>query len=176
VPETVLHNGELTPLVQAMHQTMLASHGVGLAANQVGITRQLLVIADRARATALLSQELLTARQREPVAFYALANPTYEVVGYEHATWFEGCLSVPGYTAAVRRPLRLRVRGADPIGGERVEFEATGWHARIMQHEIDHLRGILYVDRMYPRSFMTKEHYGQRFANSTASQIADAFE
>ena len=76
-----------------------------------------------------------------------MINPTVELIGEERAMAWEGCLSIPGLRAAVPRATRIRYRGVD-CDGKLTEREATGFHARIVQHEYDHLDGILYTMRM----------------------------
>jgi peptide deformylase len=91
------------------------------------------------------------------VPFHVIINPRLTPVGEEEVEHFEGCLSVTGYTAMVVRARRVRVECLDGRGEPRV-IDASGWYARILQHEIDHLEGDLYVDRMDPRTFMTLEN------------------
>ena len=97
-------------------------------------------------------------RQRHPVPFQVLANPKLTIETPENVEFFEGCLSVAGFTAIVPRATRVRVEYLDeqaqPQG-----VVAEGWYARILQHEIDHLQGTLYLDRMDTRSFTTVENY-----------------
>lgn len=138
-------------LIESMRETMYAAPGVGLAAPQIGLGLELAVIEDRAELLARMAPEELAARGRRPVPFQVLINPRIRTSGAE-AEFFEGCLSVPGYSAVVPRALVVEVDCLDHRG-EPVSFRAEGWHARIVQHEVDHLRGILYVDRMRTRSF-----------------------
>ena len=97
------------------------------------------------------SDEHALAREREPLPYRVLVNPSYEAVrdqtGAEvHSSFYEGCLSVDGYTAVVARARQVHLTGLDEHGAE-VDELVTGWSARIVQHEIDHLRGTLYLDR-----------------------------
>jgi peptide deformylase len=84
-------------------------------------------------------------REREPVPFRVLVNPRYEPVGGERAAFEEGCLSVPGYAAVVARHRRVHLLGQDERGSA-LDEELVGWPARIVQHETDHLGGVLYLD------------------------------
>lgn len=145
-------------LIEAMAETMRDAPGVGLAAPQVGLSVRLAVIEDRAEYQASLSAESLEGREREPVPFHVIINPRLVPVGEELVEHFEGCLSVTGYTAMVTRARRVRVECLDARGEPRV-IDASGWYARILQHEIDHLQGDLYVDRMDPRTFMTVDNH-----------------
>jgi peptide deformylase len=144
-------------LIESMRETMRDAPGVGLAAPQVGLAIQLAVIEDRAEYQAALSAESLAERERTPVPFQVIINPRIMPVGEELVEHFEGCLSVGGYTALVERWRRVRVECLDERGEPRV-IDASGWYARILQHEIDHLLGTLYVDRMDPLTFMTLEN------------------
>jgi peptide deformylase len=91
-----------------------------------------------------------------------IANPTLTFVGDEMVEHYEGCLSFSGFVMKVKRARRVRVEALDETGASRV-IEATGWYARILQHEIDHLRGIVCCDRMDARTLSTAENHG-RFA------------
>jgi peptide deformylase len=144
-------------LIESMRETMQDAPGVGLAAPQVGLSIQLAVIEDRAEYQTGVAPELLAERERTPVPFHVIINPRLTFLGDERLEHFEGCLSVTGYMAAVPRARRVRVECLDDRGEPRV-IEASGWYARILQHEIDHLGGTLYVDRMDTRTFMTLEN------------------
>ena len=85
-----------------------------------------------------------------------IVNPQLSLAG-SHTEFFEGCLSVAGFSAIVSRSLKARVGCLDEKGQAKT-ICAEGWYARILQHEIDHLEGTLYLDRMYARSFMTVDH------------------
>ena len=162
----------LGALVDAMRETMLAAPGVGLAAPQVGLGVQLAVVED----LAALPAEAARIRARAPLPFRVLVNPTYEAVGDDVATFYEGCLSVPGYQAVVQRAAAVRLRCWDAEGGETDEV-ITGWSARIVAHETDHLAGILYLDRAITRSLTSNENYLARWASPTpqAARVAMGF-
>jgi peptide deformylase len=119
---------ELRRLVRDMAETMLDANGVGLAAPQVHEPLRLFV-------------------WRNGEAVSALFNPELEPLGEELETAWEGCLSIPGLRGAVTRPRRIRFRGLD-AHGKPVAGEAEGLAARVMQHETDHLNGVLYPMRM----------------------------
>ncbi len=134
-----------------MVETMRAAPGVGLAAPQIGVPLRLFVAEDTEERLQRLAPESLAVRGRTPLPLTVVVNPTVEVVTADQATFYEGCLSVRGYGALVRRASKVNVVGVD-ARGENVFVPAEGWPARIMQHEVDHLDGTLYVDRMIPRS------------------------
>jgi len=148
-----LASADVQRLIDLMFAT-LAGTGVGLAAPQVGVGLQIVVIEDPPDFQAAVPPDLLRLQEREPVAPHVLINPILETVDPTPAEFFEGCLSVDGYRAIVPRARRVRVRGLDR-DGQPVEREASGWYARILQHEVDHLAGRLYLERMLPRTFVS---------------------
>lgn len=151
-------------LIDWMRDTMRDAPGVGLAAPQVGISLRLAVIEDRPEYSRDLSPELLADRERNPVEFHALINPKIVDRSEDLVDFYEGCLSVPGFSALVKRSRTVTVEYLDEHGVER-RVEARGWYARILQHEIDHLDGTLYIDRMEPRSFTNLENLGRHWKN-----------
>jgi peptide deformylase len=154
-PEEV-RGPEIQRLIEWMRETMRDAPGVGLAAPQVGLDLQLAVIEDSAESMRNIAPERLAERGRKPVPFHVIVNPSIELQG-DTAEFFEGCLSLTGLAAIVPRALRVRVECLNHEG-EPTVIEAGGWYARILQHEIDHLHGTMYVDRMRSRSLMTVDH------------------
>lgn len=144
-------------LIESMRETMREAPGVGLAAPQIGESIQLAVIEDRAEYLADVPAEQLAKYQRSPVPFHVIINPKLTVLDDQSAKFYEGCLSVEGFSATVDRALNVRVECLNERG-EEVTIDALGWYARILQHEIDHLNGKLYIDRMETRSFTTVEN------------------
>jgi peptide deformylase len=161
---------EIRELIEEMKETMYAAPGVGLAAPQIGRGIQLAVIEDREQYMKDWTPEQLAARERNPVPFQVIINPRLTLIGDETVEFFEGCLSVQGLMALVPRSRRVRVECLDESGQKRI-IEASGWHARILQHEIDHLLGNLYVDRMVPRTLMTVENYKKFWLEKSAAAI-----
>ncbi len=156
---------EIQQTIAAMLETLRLAPGVGLAAPQVGLGVQLAIIEDREQYQSSWTAEQLRARGRVPIDFHVIINPELEVLDSNaQAQFFEGCLSVAGYTAQVPRSTRVRVRYLDQRG-EKQLVEAQGWYARILQHEIDHLNGTLFIDRMKPRTFMSVKNYLSRWRN-----------
>jgi peptide deformylase len=139
-------------LIDYMRETVRDAPGVGLAAPQIGESIQLAVIEDRPEYFKGLSAPELKERDRFAVPFHVIVNPVLTLLEGPSETFFEGCLSLPGYTARVPRSKNLRVACLDHRG-ESQTIEASGWYARILQHEIDHLQGNLYIDQMQTRSF-----------------------
>jgi peptide deformylase len=154
-------------LIAQMRATMEAAPGVGLAAPQVGVPLRLAVLQDGPERWGQQSDEELAARERTPLPFTVLVNPVLRPVedGGE-VTYYEGCLSVPGLTGVVKRYRRARVDALDEHG-KAFSREYRGWPARIVQHELDHLAGVLYLDRVETRSISTGDNYLKYWAGPT---------
>ncbi|MQP66847.1 peptide deformylase [Niveispirillum sp. SYP-B3756] len=151
---------EIQWLAGDMIDTMLAAPGIGLAAPQVDISQRIIVFrvpAERASGadgdTALGNQVLI--------------NPEFVALTDEKKLGWEGCLSIPGLRGIVPRHARIRYRGYD-LDGDLVEREATGTHARVIQHELDHLDGVLYLDRMPDLGKLT---FTEEMAHFTADAL-----
>ncbi len=151
-----IQSREIRELIRDMRETMYKAPGVGLAAPQIGRPLQLAVIEDKAEYMKDVPPDVIRERERRPVAFQVLINPRITLLDQGEAEFFEGCLSLTGFTAVVRRARAVRVECLDEHASPRV-IEASGWYARILQHEIDHLQGTIYIDRMLPRTFMSVE-------------------
>jgi peptide deformylase len=145
-------------LIAHMRDTMHDAPGVGLAAPQIGEPLQLAVIEDKAEYHKNLTEAELHERERRPVPFHVIINPRIELLSEPDRAFHEGCLSLPGFMAIVLRARKVRVTCLDERGARKT-IEASGWYARILQHEIDHLNGRLYIDRMKSESFSTLENY-----------------
>ncbi|MEU9101944.1 peptide deformylase [Streptomyces sp. NPDC048361] len=156
-------------LIEAMRATMHAAPGVGLAAPQVGLPLRLAVIEDAAE----VSDEVRRVRGRVPQPFRVLVDPSYEPVGAGRTAFFEGCLSVPGWGAVVARHESVRLRALDEHG-RALDEVFTGWPARIVQHETDHLNGMLYLDRAELRSLSSREEMAERWNQPAPTAAADA--
>jgi len=123
---------ELERTVEGMARTMLGANGVGLAANQVGIARAFFV-----------------AKLTPNDGIVAFVNPEVIPLSAETEEDEEGCLSIPGVWVEVKRHLKVRLRAQD-IKGNPIELELEGHPARVVQHEVDHLNGVLIIDRITP--------------------------
>lgn len=165
---------EIQRLIATMIDTMRRAPGVGLAAPQIGVSLRILVLEDTAERMARLTPAEIREREREVVPARVFINPTLKPIGSEKRTFFEGCLSVEGYTALVERHAEVEVTGLDEKGRPQT-MRVRGWPARILQHEMDHLDGTLYVDRMVSRSFSTAEKARERFAGKPIAEILAAF-
>jgi peptide deformylase len=157
-------------LIGAMRETMHDAPGVGLAAPQVGLPLQLAVIEDREESMRGLSPETLAERERKRVGFEVIINPVLTLESAPELEFFEGCLSLPGLMALVARARSIKVEYLDAQGRPKV-IRATGWHARILQHEIDHLSGVLYVDRMRSSSLCTHENFARHWQGKPIAEV-----
>ncbi len=128
-------DGKFQKLVDDMIETMRAAPGVGLAAPQVNVLQQLIVV-----------EYGDDEDESVPPQLYVVANPRILRVSEETEVGVEGCLSIPGWVGEVERPLAVEVRGQNRYG-KPVRYRLSGWVARIFQHEIDHLHGVLFTDR-----------------------------
>ena len=168
-----LASARLQKLIADMRDTMRAAPGVGLAAPQIGESIQLVVIEDPASFHAKLSPEELAARERESVPFHVLVNPTLTVRTDEVVPAFEGCLSFDGFSMVVPRARKVRVEALDEHG-QRVVKVATGWYARILQHEVDHLHGIVCCDRMESRTLSTNANFAKHWHGRAVEDVRAA--
>jgi peptide deformylase len=134
--EVAVFDDELEGLVRDMFETMYHADGIGLAAPQIGFSRRVIVVD-------------LRPREDEESRRVAVVNPVVAWQSEETDKQSEGCLSIPGLEEVVKRPASVRVEGRDARGQELV-VEADGLFARALQHEIDHVNGILFVDRVSP--------------------------
>ena len=153
-----LASPRIQKLIEDMRETMRAAPGVGLAAPQIGESLQLVVIEDPPEYHAKLTPEELAARERDAVPFHVLVNPTLTIRSDEIVNAYEGCLSFSGFSMKVPRARKVRVEALDE-NGQRVVKVATGWYARILQHEVDHLHGTVCIDRAETRTLTTQDNY-----------------
>lgn len=147
-PNQILHqptqpvvsfDSDLEKTVAEMRKTMLKNRGMGLAAPQVNLDMQLAII------------EFIPEKEgdSEEVPFTVLINPTIVWSSGREIVMTEGCLSVPGFEGEVSRPRRIKIKSQDLFGNQ-IVIKASGLGARIMQHEIDHLKGILFTEKLVP--------------------------
>ena len=129
-------DGNLQTLIDDMIETMRATPGVGLAAPQVGVSERVIVV----------EYPENDEEENSPKKLYVVVNPELKVTITENEVGLEGCLSVPGLVGEVERPLAVTVRGLNRRGQPR-RIKAKGWLARIFQHEVDHLNGVVFTDR-----------------------------
>lgn len=150
VPEDWFGSGRLADLGRAMVHTMLEEQGVGLAAPQV------------AEGLRLFTYWVPAADDEPEIAPTILVNPEVRVIGDDVEEGWEGCLSIPGLRGLVPRARRVKVR-ARGIEGEAISLTADGFHARVIQHENDHLDGIVFLDRMTSTHSLAFEPEWERY-------------
>ncbi len=151
--EITRFDGELQQLIDDMIETMRDAPGVGLAAPQIGRSIKLTVIESLADIDEE-GNEIEGTRD-----LYVIANPEIVWNSRKSVDGIEGCLSIPGYLGEVERYDEIRVRAQDRHG-KKIKLRLRGWTARIFQHEIDHLNGVLYIDRLTePENFWTEEEF-----------------
>ena len=167
-----LADPKIMRLIDDMRETLQDAPGVGLAAPQVGVPVQLAIVEDRPEYSKDITADQLAERERLPIPFHVIINPVLEHIRDRQVEFFEGCLSVNGFTALVARWREVRVRCLDE-SGHHCNIEATGWYARILQHEIDHLQGTLYIDRMRTRSFCTLENFTRHWKARSIAAVID---
>ena len=141
---------ELHALIQDLEDTMLSMNGAGIAAPQIGISLRVVIFGQKANAD--------TKNPRYPdadaVPYTVLINPTLTPIDDETENGWEGCLSVPGMRGIVPRYTKLHYKGFDQYGHV-IDRLVSGFHARVVQHECDHLEGIL-----YPMRIQNLRHFG----------------
>jgi peptide deformylase len=157
-------------LIAHMRDTMRDAPGVGLAAPQVGVALQLAVIEDREEYQQKLTPAQLLEKERKPVPLHVMINPRIVSAENTSVEFFEGCLSIAGYSAIVPRARGVTVEYLNEKAETR-KVEAVGWYARILQHEIDHLRGVLYIDRMHAGTLTTLENLDRFWKDLPVSDV-----
>jgi peptide deformylase len=157
---------EIRALVIDMLETLADIDGAGLAAPQVHVSKRVVLFR--------VPIERVSGREDDqPLGLTALINPVIEPLGEETERGWEGCLSIPGMMGEVPRYVRIRYSGLD-IEGNAVSREASGFHARVVQHECDHLDGLLYPMRMDDLSRFGFEAEMRRLAQAEAAAAAEA--
>jgi peptide deformylase len=167
-----IRSREVQELIESMRETMHNAPGVGLAAPQIGLPLQLAVIEDKPEYTKEARPEFLKERERQPVPFQVIVNPKISTINAQRAEFFEGCLSLAGFTALVSRARAVTVECLSEKG-EPKTIQALGWHARILQHEIDHLQGSLYIDRMETRTFMSVDNFNLFWKDKRIEEVLE---
>ena len=126
---------KLKKIIYDMSETMIDYQGIGLAAPQVHISKRIIIFRNPDK------------NDNQRIQITPLINPSFQPISNEHEDDWEGCLSIPGMQGFVRRFKKIKYSGFD-MEGNKIENEAEGLHARVVQHEIDHLDGILYIERL----------------------------
>jgi peptide deformylase len=152
-----LQTHEFKKLTDSMVKTMRATRGVGIAAPQIGISLQVFAMEfSKNHFNALkkrgIKEEDLQAMEISLIPLKVFVNPTFKVIDSKIIKFPEGCLSIAGFKGIVPRYRGVELEATDEKG-EVVKWEAYGWPARIIQHEVDHLNGELYINKMNPQTF-----------------------
>ena len=170
VPPEKIQSPEIQDLIKTMIAVMRKAPGVGLAAPQIGSPVRIVVLEDREDLMSKLTDVERRERERVPFEPRVFVNPTLTPVGDEKVTFFEGCLSVNGFVGLVERSAEVEVSGLDEHAQPQT-WRVRGWPARILQHELDHVEGMLYVDRMITRSYSTADQAKARFGGKSMADI-----
>lgn len=163
VTEDEINSPQLQEWLRSMKDTMIAENGAGLAAPQIGLSKRILMFG-------------ISTNPRYPnieeVPFTVLINPVLQLVNDEQELGWEGCLSIPGYRGMVPRYKELVYSGQDE-NGHHLERHVDGFHARVFQHEFDHLEGVLYLQRIVDlRQFgLESELFPQSYAFTEPSPM-----
>jgi peptide deformylase len=157
VPSRLMGSQALQDLVAIMKAAVQDAPGVGLAAPQIGMPLRVIVFGDAERNARYLTERERAERGRTEIELQAWINPSLRPLSDATVEFLEGCLSVPGFQAKVKRFVDIELSGFDENGEPEEPLKLSGWPARIVQHEIDHLDGVLYVDRMDSRTFSTRD-------------------
>ena len=158
VPLHLMKSEVLKDFVRIMLAAMKDAPGVGLAAPQLGVSLRIIVFRDTEENARYLTSKERDDRVRAAIGPEVWINPLFKPLSEKKVNFLEGCLSVPGVQAMVERFEEVELRGLDEDGRQKEPLRLTGWPARIVQHEIDHLNGILYVDRMDSKTLVTQGH------------------
>jgi peptide deformylase len=174
VSKKALASSETQQLIDSMIETLRDVPGVGLAAPQVGQSLQICIVEDKEKYHKQVPKDVLDEQGRKAISLKVLVNPKLEIIEMQENMYFEGCLSVEGYAGAVSRANKVRVSALDR-SGKPISYETTGWHARILQHEIGHLHGELYIDHMLPKSFMSIKNFTDLWRDALQAKIRKSF-
>jgi peptide deformylase len=167
-------SADVAAMVEQLKAGLEERPGVGLAGPQIGIPRRIVRVQDPLSFHTDIPPEYVRAIERAPIEPYVLLNPEVEALGEEVVIAFEACLSVGVESGAfVRRAKRVRLRYVD-LDGEEHDEVVSGWHARILQHEADHLDGILILDRMIAGSLMPTEVFRERWRFREGREVIEA--
>lgn len=174
VSKELLAQKQTQELIDLMVETLRDAPGVGLAVPQVGEPSRIFVVEDRAEYHKQVPKDVLRSQERKPVSLKVFVNPELEVTEQDDALFFEGCLSIDGYVAAVPRAKTVKIKALDRHG-KPMTLTAHGWFARILQHETDHLNSILFIDRMKNKSFMGLKNFNNLWRKALPNEIEKEF-
>lgn len=175
IPIAEIHSLAIQDIIVSMTETMRSAPGVGLAAPQVGIPLQIAVIEDREEYFASMHPDIRKERGRVAIPFHVIINPKLTLITDSDAAFFEGCLSVNGFSRITPRAQRVLVECYDENGMKKT-IQAEGWYARILQHEIDHLNGRLFIDIADKRTeILSSPENRTKWLNATSEDVQQYF-
>ncbi|XP_033012973.1 peptide deformylase, mitochondrial [Lacerta agilis] len=153
VEPSQIASGEVQTLIRTLVRVMRKEQCVGLSAPQVGVPLQIFVAEFPERLYHEHTPSMRQACQMAPFPLRVVVNPSMRVLDSQLVSFPEGCQSISGFSACVARYQAVAVSGLNEVG-EQFSWPASGWAARIIQHEMDHLQGVLYIDKMVSRTFV----------------------
>lgn len=160
LPVDDFHSLEIPPLIEDMLDTMKAKKGVGIAAPQIGWNKRIIMFG---------FEKNERYPNEKPIPFTILINPSYKILTEETVESWEGCLSVPGLRGLVPRAYRIKYSGYD-LQGKKITRTVEGFHARVVQHECDHLDGILFPQRINNmRNFGFEDELGNKILQAAGT-------
>lgn len=174
VSKETLAASETQRLIDSMIETLRDVPGVGLAAPQVGKPLQIFIVEDKQTYHKPVPEDVLKEQGRKAVPLKVFVNPRIEIVDSQEGTYFEGCLSVEGYVGVVTRAHQVKITALNR-DGRPVSYTATGWFARILQHEMGHLNGELYIDHMQPKSLISVKNFTVLWRDALQAKIRKHF-
>lgn len=153
VPQDHISHPDTQALLKRMVQLLRSCGCVGLSAPQLGVPLQIMVLELRDEMCQLVPPDVRALREMDPFPLKIFINPTMRILDSRKISYPEGCSSIHGFSAVVPRYHSVEISGLNEKG-EHTSWKAQGWAARVIQHEMDHLGGVLYVDKMDPRTFV----------------------
>ncbi|KAM3919547.1 peptide deformylase, mitochondrial [Leptodactylus fuscus] len=153
VPQDHISRADTQAILKRMVQLLKSCGCVGLSAPQLGIPLRIMVLELREEMCQLVPPDVRAQREMEPFPLKIFINPTMRILNSQKLSFPEGCSSIHGFSAVVPRYHSVEISGLNEKG-EQSSWKAQGWAARVIQHEMDHLEGVLYIDKMDPRTFV----------------------
>ncbi|NP_001108286.1 peptide deformylase, mitochondrial S homeolog [Xenopus laevis] len=153
VPSAHVSHPDTQAIVNQLVRVLSAGCCVGISAPQLGVPLRILAVAFPEQMCQAVPPEVRQAREMSPFPLQIFINPEMRILNSQTLSFPEGCSSVQGFSAVVPRYYAVEISGLNPKG-EHITWQAQGWAARIIQHEMDHLDGVLYIDKMDPRTFV----------------------
>jgi peptide deformylase len=152
-----IRSAAMRALIAKMRRLMHKTKGVGLAAPQIGIAKQFFIMESNVLLAGIPEDQARDMAWRK-IPFCAYFNPRIVEADRNLSAYLEGCLSFRGFRGLVQRSTAIKIEALDSVGNL-VQVEFDGWAARVVQHEIDHLNGCIYIDRVRPQSIITLSEY-----------------